>query len=79
MQKKARTQYTFRQQNEIKKAFREDNYPGNIKIITLSLDVGLTEKQLRVWFQNRRYQKAKKCKTHKLLLYQQLIATQRLG
>ncbi|XP_066157583.1 homeobox protein Hox-A3-like [Euwallacea fornicatus] len=52
--KRSRTQYTSFQLMALEKEFQKGKYLCRAKRIQLSQELNLTEKQIKVWFQNRR-------------------------
>ena len=52
--KRKRTSYTRRQLLEMDKEFKVNKYITREKRIEMSLSLGLSEKQIKTWFQNRR-------------------------
>ncbi|XP_066157794.1 homeobox protein Hox-A3-like [Euwallacea fornicatus] len=64
--KRSRTQYTSFQLMALEKEFQKGKYLCRAKRIQLSQELNLTEKQIKVWFQNRRmkYKKDSKIRTH---------------
>ncbi|XP_050296392.1 homeobox protein HOX3-like [Anthonomus grandis grandis] len=65
--KRARTQYTSLQLVELEKEFQTSKYLCRPKRINLAQTLNLTEKQIKVWFQNRRmkFKKESKGKSHR--------------
>ncbi|XP_045165821.2 paired mesoderm homeobox protein 2-like [Mercenaria mercenaria] len=52
--KKARTNYTNEQIQALLKIFHETPYPDSEMMETIGKDLGISEKQVKIWFQNKR-------------------------
>eukprot|EP00795_Rhopilema_esculentum_P011969 gene11969-2551_t len=57
--KRRRTSYTRRQLLEMDKEFKANRYITRERRIELSMALGLTERQIKTWFQNRRMKQKK--------------------
>ncbi|ENN76598.1 hypothetical protein D910_10390 [Dendroctonus ponderosae] len=57
--KRVRTQYTSQQLIQLDSQFAKNNYLSRASRINLSQQLKLTEKQIKVWFQNRRMKNKK--------------------
>ncbi|CAG9765326.1 unnamed protein product [Ceutorhynchus assimilis] len=63
--KRARTQYTSFQLVKLEQEFLNNKYLCRPKRINLAQELSLTEKQIKVWFQNRRMKHKKESKLNK--------------
>ncbi|XP_060533798.1 homeobox protein Hox-D3-like [Cylas formicarius] len=69
--KRARTQYTSHQLIELEKEFSSGKYLCRPKRIHLANQLKLTEKQIKVWFQNRRMKFKKENKVKNIAAYRE--------
>lgn len=54
VRKRCRTTYTRAQQLELEKEYRFSRYISRARRIELAKDLTLTEKHIKIWYQNRR-------------------------
>lgn len=54
MKKRTRTTYTRAQQLELEKEYRYSRYISRARRIELAKNLILTEKHIKIWYQNRR-------------------------
>nr|AAL68801.1 OBOX2 [Mus musculus] len=52
--RKERTVYTKEEQGLLQKHFDECQYPNKKKIVELALSVGVTKREIKIWFKNNR-------------------------
>lgn len=62
--KRARTAYTSSQLMDLEKEFQTNNYISRTKRIEMASSLHLSDRQIKIWFQNRRmkHKKDKKAK-----------------
>ena len=54
VRKRSRTTYTRAQQLELEKEYRYNRYISRARRIELAKNLALTEKHIKIWYQNRR-------------------------
>lgn len=57
--KRARTAYTSNQLMDLEREFQKSNYLCRSRRIQLASDLNLSERQIKIWFQNRRMKQKK--------------------
>lgn len=60
-QKRFRTSFTTCQLGRLEEEFQKDKYAVGMKRMRLARELGLTEKQIKVWYQNRRMKYKRVC------------------
>ncbi|XP_028391495.1 ventral anterior homeobox 2b-like [Dendronephthya gigantea] len=60
-QKRFRTSFTTCQLGRLEEEFEQDKYAVGMKRMRLARELGLTEKQIKVWYQNRRMKYKRVC------------------
>ncbi|XP_046851448.1 ventral anterior homeobox 2a-like isoform X2 [Xenia sp. Carnegie-2017] len=60
-QKRFRTSFTTCQLERLEQEFQKDKYAVGMKRMHLASELGLTEKQIKVWYQNRRMKYKRVC------------------
>ena len=57
-----RASFTHEQVLQLQKVFQKKKYLGNQERAALAQKINMTEQQIKIWFQNRRYKEKKQLK-----------------